>query len=39
MNPLWVHLRVLHGTHLAPSQVPVLRGYLRAYLRANVILI
>ena len=39
MNPLWVHLRVFHGTHLAPSQVPVLRCSLRAHLRANVILI
>ena len=39
MNPLWIHRRVLYGTHLAPSQVPVLRGNLRAHLRANIILI
>ena len=32
MNPLWVHLRVLHGTQLALSQVSVLRGNLRAHL-------
>ena len=35
-NPLWVDLRVLHGTHLALSQVSVLRGNLRAHLRAHV---
>ena len=38
-NPLWVDLRVLHGTHLALSQVSVLRGNLRAHLRAHVALI
>ena len=31
-NPLWVHLRMLHGTHLALSQVSVLRDNLRAQL-------
>ena len=38
-NPLRVHLRVLHGTHLALSQVSVLRGNLRAHLRAHVTLL
>ena len=39
MNPLWVHLRVLHETYLALSQVTVLRGNLRVHLKAHVTLI
>ena len=38
MNPLWVHLRVLHETYLALSQVTVLRGNLRVHLKAHVTL-